>query len=186
MEDLSEVITSAEFHPSHCHLFAYSSSRGTIRLCDMRDSAICDKHTLLFEQQDTPTDRSFFSEIIASISDISFSPCGRYLLSRDYLTVKLWDLVMSGRGPVSTFPVHDFLSPKLCTLYENDCIFDKFEVCWSHDASQFMTGSYNNLFRVTSVNQQQEKLKDQIVQNQLLTSKIKEWEFYNYKLTSKN
>lgn len=152
MEDLSEVITSAEFHPLHCHIFAYSSSRGTIRLCDMRESALCDNHKLLFEQEENPQERSFFSEIIASVSDIAFSPCGRYVLSRDYLTVKLWDLVNVGRGPVKSFPVHPFLSQKLCTLYENDCIFDKFEVCWSHDASNFMTGSYNNLFRVGNIN----------------------------------
>ena len=40
MEDLAEVITSAEFHPTHCNVFVYSSSRGTIRLCDMRDKAL--------------------------------------------------------------------------------------------------------------------------------------------------
>lgn len=45
MEDLTEVITAAEFHPHHCHLFVYSSSKGTLRLCDMRASALCDKHT---------------------------------------------------------------------------------------------------------------------------------------------
>lgn len=45
MEDLTEVITAAEFHPQHCHLFVYSSSKGTLRLCDMRSSALCDKHT---------------------------------------------------------------------------------------------------------------------------------------------
>jgi len=28
MEDLTEVITSAEFHPTQCNLFAYSSSKG--------------------------------------------------------------------------------------------------------------------------------------------------------------
>ena len=128
MEDLSEVITTAEFHPSHCHILAYSSSRGSIRLCDMRERAICDRESLIFEQEPNPQDRTFFSEIIASISDMAFSPNGRYMLSRDYLTVKLWDLCMTGRGPVETFPVHSFLSQKLCTLYENDCIFDKFEI----------------------------------------------------------
>ena len=33
--------------------------------------------------------RSFFSEIISSINDIRFSPCGRYILSRDYMTLKV-------------------------------------------------------------------------------------------------
>eukprot|EP00057_Strongylocentrotus_purpuratus_P019798 XP_011674272.1 PREDICTED: serine/threonine-protein phosphatase 2A 55 kDa regulatory subunit B delta isoform-like [Strongylocentrotus purpuratus] len=43
MEDLTEVITAAEFHPKDCNLFVYSSSKGTIRLCDMRQSALCDQ-----------------------------------------------------------------------------------------------------------------------------------------------
>lgn len=45
MEELTEVITSAEFHPQHCHTFAYSSSKGSIRLCDMRQAALCDRHS---------------------------------------------------------------------------------------------------------------------------------------------
>ncbi len=45
MEELTEVITAAEFHPTDCNTFAYSSSRGIIRLCDMRQQALCDKHS---------------------------------------------------------------------------------------------------------------------------------------------
>ena len=45
MEELTEVITAAEFHPHHCNVFVYSSSKGTIRLCDMRSSALCDRHS---------------------------------------------------------------------------------------------------------------------------------------------
>ena len=45
MEELTEVITSAEFHPDACNIFVYSSSKGTARLCDMRDSALCDKYS---------------------------------------------------------------------------------------------------------------------------------------------
>ncbi|CAJ0961949.1 unnamed protein product [Ranitomeya imitator] len=45
MEELTEVITAAEFHPHHCNTFVYSSSKGTIRLCDMRESALCDRHS---------------------------------------------------------------------------------------------------------------------------------------------
>ena len=45
MEELTEVITAAEFHPSHCNIFAYSSSKGTIKLSDMRTNALCDMHS---------------------------------------------------------------------------------------------------------------------------------------------
>ncbi|XP_010248550.1 PREDICTED: serine/threonine protein phosphatase 2A 55 kDa regulatory subunit B beta isoform-like isoform X3 [Nelumbo nucifera] len=48
MEDLTEVITSAEFHPVYCNLLAYSSSRGFIRLIDMRQSALCDHHARIY------------------------------------------------------------------------------------------------------------------------------------------
>ena len=51
MEDLTEVITSAEFHPTQCSTFAYSSSKGNIRLVDMRQSALCDSHAKLFQEQ---------------------------------------------------------------------------------------------------------------------------------------
>lgn len=39
-----QVITASEFHPKECNLFVYSSSKGTIRLCDMRQAALCDTH----------------------------------------------------------------------------------------------------------------------------------------------
>ncbi|XP_017425136.1 serine/threonine protein phosphatase 2A 55 kDa regulatory subunit B beta isoform isoform X2 [Vigna angularis] len=147
MEDLTEVITSAEFHPTHCNMLAYSSSKGSIRLVDLRQSALCDSHSKLFEEQEAPGSRSFFTEIIASISDIKFGKDGRYILSRDYMTLKLWDINMDS-GPVATFQVHEYLRPKLCDLYENDSIFDKFECCLSGDGLRVATGSYSNLFRV--------------------------------------
>jgi len=66
MEDLTEVITAAEFHPTHCSTFAYSNSRGAIKLGDMRASALCDRHAKAYEEEEQPGDKSFFSEIIAS------------------------------------------------------------------------------------------------------------------------
>ncbi|TDH13288.1 hypothetical protein EPR50_G00056540 [Perca flavescens] len=147
MEELTEVITAVEFHPNQCNTFVYSSSKGTIRLCDMRASALCDKHAKQFEEPEDPNNRSFFSEIISSISDVKFSHSGRYMMTRDYLSVKIWDLNMESR-PVETYQVHEYLRSKLCSLYENDCIFDKFECCWNGNDSVVMTGSYNNFFRM--------------------------------------
>lgn len=56
--------------------------------------------------------KSFFSEIIASISDIRFSRDGRYILARDYMTLKLWDLNMESR-PVATFQMHEHLRARV-------------------------------------------------------------------------
>jgi len=145
MEELTEVITSAEFHPTHCNLMMYSSSKGTIKLCDLRDAALCDNQAKTFEEEEDPATKSFFSEIISSISDIKFSADGRYIVSRDYMNIKLWDMNKEDR-PVKSIPVHDYLKTKLCDLYENDCIFDKFECTVSHNANYLLTGSYGNYF----------------------------------------
>ena len=147
MEDLTEVITSAEFHPRRCDLFAYSSSKGSVRLADMRQNARqCVSHAKMFCQDESSGSRSFFSEIIASVSDVKFSRDGRFVLSRDYLSLKLWDLNME-REPVATFKVHEHLRSKLCDLYESDAIFDKFQCCPSGDGAHVATGSYGNQFR---------------------------------------
>ncbi|GFY97149.1 protein phosphatase 2A, regulatory subunit PR55 [Actinidia rufa] len=151
-----QVITSAEFHPTHCNVLAYSSSKGSIRLIDLRQSALCDTHSKLFEEQEAPGSRSFFTEIIASISDIKFGKDGRFILSRDYMTLKsaalgldYWfDFSMQCYGisiwiqvQFATFQVHEYLRPKLCDLYENDSIFDKFECCLSGDGQRVATGA---------------------------------------------
>eukprot|EP00210_Caulerpa_lentillifera_P008542 g8148.t1 len=149
MEDLTEVITCSECHPQHCFLFAYSSSKGLSRLVDRRQRALCDYEdsALLFESPELPQDHSLFSEIVNSISDLKFSGDGRYLLTRDYLTLKLWDLNMN-TCPVQIFNVNDHLRGKLYDLYECDRIFDKFTCALSHDGQRCMTGSYDGYFRV--------------------------------------
>ncbi|KAL2352229.1 MgPP2Aregb1, protein phosphatase regulatory beta sub-unit 1 [Cryomyces antarcticus] len=147
MEELTEVITAAEFHPQHCNIFMYASSKGTIKLADMRDSALCDVHAKQYEQEEDPSSRSFFSEIISSISDVRFSHDGQHIVSRDYLTVKIWD-VRTERQPLKTIPIHEHLRPRLCDTYENDSIFDKFEVVLSGSGKDVMTGSYNNNFMI--------------------------------------
>jgi serine/threonine-protein phosphatase 2A regulatory subunit B len=52
------------------------------------------------------------------------------------------------RQPIKTIPIHEHLRPRLCDTYENDSIFDKFEVVFSGDAKNVMTGSYNNNFMI--------------------------------------
>lgn len=50
--------------------------------------------------------------------------------------------------PIKTIPIHEHLRPRLCDTYENDSIFDKFEVVFSGDGGNVMTGSYNNNFMI--------------------------------------
>ena len=72
---------------------------------------------------------------------MKFTPNGKFFVTRDYLQLKVWDLAMESR-PVLTIDVHDHLRPKLCELYENDCIFDKFECSVASNSGSFVTGSY--------------------------------------------
>jgi serine/threonine-protein phosphatase 2A regulatory subunit B len=78
---------------------------------------------------------------------VRFSFDGRYIVSRDYLTVKIWDIAME-RAPIKTINIHEHLRPRLCDTYDNDSIFDKFEVVLSGDGKSVMTGSYNNNFMI--------------------------------------
>lgn len=66
----------------------------------------------MFEEPEDPTNRSFFSEIISSISDVKLSNSGRYMISRDYLSVKVWDLHMETK-PIESYPV--------CILFTHSC-----------------------------------------------------------------
>lgn len=147
MEELTEVITSAEFHPNDCNLFMYSSSKGMIKLNDMRMNSLCDNHVKIFEEYMDPSNHNFFTEITSSISDVKFSNNGRYIASRDYMTVKIWDINMETE-PIKTINIHEQLRERLCDTYENDAIFDKFEVQFSGDSKSVMTGSYNNNFMI--------------------------------------
>eukprot|EP00750_Incisomonas_marina_P021367 INCI4331.1.p1 GENE.INCI4331.1~~INCI4331.1.p1 ORF type:complete len:462 (+),score=101.45 INCI4331.1:249-1634(+) len=146
MEDLTEVITSATYHPVNSQLFMFSSSCGQLKLGDLRQGSICTEFKNFFESDNDPS-KPFFSEIVASISDIKFTRDGRYAISRDYLRVRVWDLAMP-RKAVHTIPVNSNLQGKLIELYENDSIFDKFEISISPDGKQFVTGSYNGNFHI--------------------------------------
>ena len=147
MDELTEVITSALFHPTSCNILAYSSSKGTIRLTDLRQNALCDQYCKIFEVQRPQDNHSFFSEIVANVTDVKFTPNGNEIIARDYLTVKQWDLRKESE-PLRVYSVQDVLSPKLVDLYENDCIFDKFECCMSHTGEHIASGSYSNTLRV--------------------------------------
>lgn len=50
--------------------------------------------------------------------------------------------------PVSVINIFDPLKSKLCELYENESIFDKFDLCSSPDSNIIITGNYNNSFHL--------------------------------------
>lgn len=148
MEELTEVITSVQSHPIESNSLIYSSSRGAIKVCDLRQSAIVSHYAKVYMDH-TPanTNKSFITDILNSISDIQYSCDGRFIVARDYLTVKIWDVRVESR-PVKSISLHDHLRPMLYDLYTSDTIFDKFEISCSYDGKGIATGSYNNQLKV--------------------------------------
>jgi serine/threonine-protein phosphatase 2A regulatory subunit B len=117
----------------------------------MRVSGICDNTAITFAEKEDPSKKNFFTEIVASISEACFAKNGRYVYSRDFLTVKVWDVNMNNK-PVVTIPIFEPLKSKLCELYENECIFDKFSISSSWDSNYFLTGNFNNTFHLIDRN----------------------------------
>lgn len=71
----------------------------------------------------------------------SFGDRGRYIVSRDYLSIKIWDLYMESR-PVKVINIHSHLNNLLCELYEADQLFDKFRVAASPNFNYILSGGY--------------------------------------------
>lgn len=149
MDDLVEIITASDFNPRNCNELIYSSSRGIIRLGDMRSSALCDRYSKCFEDPN-PTVRGYFEELVSSVSDVKVSPCGNFIAARDYLSIRIWD-VRNERKPYNYIRFQDHLLNKLSDLYEHDAMLDKFDVNWNKSSSQIVTGSYNNTFYICDV-----------------------------------
>ena len=76
-------LCAQDFHPEHSHIFLFCTSRGSIKLGDMREAALCDRQAKVFEEEEDPASKSYFSEIIASVSDAEFSRDGRLIVARD-------------------------------------------------------------------------------------------------------
>ena len=101
--EISELISAAAFHPQQCHLLMHGSTKGFLRLGDMRERALLDRHAsvLLKPFRKSPQflteDDAYFCEITNSVLDFKFSPDGNQVLARDYMTLRLWDLKMPNK-----------------------------------------------------------------------------------------
>ncbi|EKX40353.1 hypothetical protein GUITHDRAFT_113590 [Guillardia theta CCMP2712] len=97
-----------------------------------------------------PANMEELTEVITAAS-CHPEQCNVFLWSnsrgRDYMCLKLWDVNMESR-PIRTIYVHEQLRSKLCDLYENDAIFDKFQCSFSGDSKFLLTGSYHNYLHI--------------------------------------
>ena len=103
--------------------------------------------------------RSFFSEIIASISDVKFSGDGRYIISRDYLTLKIWDLAKCAAGAEGglklTLTGHinaiRGLAVSARTTYMFSAGEDKKVMCWDLETNKVVRHYHGHLSGVYSL-----------------------------------
>lgn len=88
--------------------------------------------------------------MVSSYSSISFMNNSKYIAARDYLSVKVWDICKTDK-PLLSIPVQESLKSKLCDIFQNDSIFDKFSISVSKDSNTLLTGNYNNCFHAIDV-----------------------------------
>jgi len=129
VEELTEVLTAARFHPQHCHTFAYGTSKGHVHVADTRVRALCDGpggtrrlQSFLAPPSSRPPYRypshpalpgagtgtgtdALLTEMVGAVSDLRYSHDGRFLVARDYLSVKV-RLPCPIPYPISDIPSH--------------------------------------------------------------------------------
>ncbi|GBG26706.1 Serine/threonine-protein phosphatase 2A 55 kDa regulatory subunit B beta isoform [Hondaea fermentalgiana] len=159
MTKLNQYMTTADLDQETSNNLVYGTNRGIVRLCDMREKALCDSSSLEFtdpalESLDRQTGQSgasgglpprpFLADMLRNISDVKFAP-DNLIVARDFMTLKIWDMRHQSQ-PVEIIPVHDYLTPRLWDLYESDYLYDSFDVsiCGPH----ILTGSYNSYFHI--------------------------------------
>ena len=88
-------------------------------------------------------EKNFFSQIINSMTRAKFAPTSdTYIFTRDYISVQIWD-VRNNKQAVQTFMTTDYLDQNLMALYENETIFDTFDLQISPCSTMALTGAYN-------------------------------------------
>jgi serine/threonine-protein phosphatase 2A regulatory subunit B len=147
---IDELITTCSYHPTLDYSLMYGTSKGIINLCDLRTNCLIERgnREAILQFNPRSVDIEFaeddLSALTDSILDANFSPDGKYILSRDYFCIRLWD-VRNNKSPVWEKPVHNYLRDQADMLYENDALLDAFQCAMSPDGRHFVTGSYSNL-----------------------------------------
>ena len=150
MTELTEVITSATFNQLNESQFAVGTSKGVLKLFDTRESARFLNNGILFSDENLKKNKNLFTDIVSSIAHLKFSADGSQLITRDYLTTKIWDQRKT-KEPIKTIKLFEPFNSKLYEVYEQDIIFDKFNLGISPEGRSFVTGFYNNYFHICDI-----------------------------------
>src|SRR5690606_32069883 len=115
------------------------------------------------EEQDQ---QSFFDEMTQNVTSAKFSKGGKFIIARDYMSIKIWDVAME-KKPVETIYVHEYLRERMWDLYSNDLLWDPFKIGLS-STGDIVTGSYSNYFHILDLKEK----NDTFIQAAQATTKV--------------
>lgn len=91
-------------------------------MADMRISSNTDANAISFKSSSN-VQKNYLLNLISNISSATFTSNGKYMVTRDYLSVKVWDICNS-KKPLSCTILNEGLKSKLCDMVENEAIYD--------------------------------------------------------------
>ena len=153
-----ERITSAAFNQTSGCVFLYTTSTGKINICDMRERS--DFHARPSLQLEVSFKNNglrshVFNKWVDCVSEAKFVAGTHQIASRDYMSVKLWDLRSAtsyNSKPLYSAQVTDYMERHLPQLLENENLEDQFFLDVSPDGRYISTGGYNRSGHVMDIN----------------------------------
>lgn len=55
------------------------------------------------------------------------------------------------KTPLNTTTLYEPLKSKLCDFFENECIFDRFDLSISGNSNNYVTGMFDNKFHICDI-----------------------------------
>lgn len=160
-----ERITSMTYSGNTSDIFLYTTSTGKINVCDLRmNSEFMTRPTMSFDVigKNSRLNSNIFNKWTNCVSMAKFSSTPNQIFSRDYLSVKLWDMRMSSCSsesrnttvskPIYSAQVTDYMERNLSNLLDNDSIDDQFFLDLSPDSKYLATGAYSRCAHVIDAN----------------------------------
>lgn len=153
IDELDEVVSHCEFNPLQPPLFLYTTSKGFLHICDFRDQSTFQNSSSMKYEIGHGQKKNLFSDLINSLSSAKFFKKYPHLVaSRDYLSIKLWDLRSTSQTPLMQCHTCDYLEKSLCNLYEEESIYDKFFMDISPCSNYILTGGYSKSGHIIDLN----------------------------------
>eukprot|EP00471_Norrisiella_sphaerica_P003871 CAMPEP_0184479124 /NCGR_PEP_ID=MMETSP0113_2-20130426/964_1 /TAXON_ID=91329 /ORGANISM="Norrisiella sphaerica, Strain BC52" /LENGTH=779 /DNA_ID=CAMNT_0026857133 /DNA_START=229 /DNA_END=2568 /DNA_ORIENTATION=+ len=146
--EINRIITSSKACPVHSWRFFYATSLGEVNIVDTRLRCRLGRPAQTFVC--SPELKDVSEEVLRElkcVTDAHFSECGRYMVTKQFTDVQIWDLRRTDAPfkRVSSTSTNPELFDEMCT---NGCLVDDFRIGCNREATSFITGSYDNFFLI--------------------------------------